>query len=165
MEVVSPASRPDPPAESGTSKLVGLLLSRDLIFITKIKETAADLGYSIMVASTETQAKSMIEEHHPKVVFFDVALRDVVAPSAVRAYQKLAGTNVWFVAFGPHVERDLLATAKAAGCHAVLARSKFAAELPELMRRYFSEPAGNQLSVGHATEGVQLDDARDRPRL
>jgi hypothetical protein len=152
MKFVGPASTAHPFPESGKLKLVGLLLSQDLIFITKIKETAADLGYSIMVTSTESQAKTIIEEHHPKVVLIDVASGNVVAPSALRAYQDLAGKTVWFVAFGPHVERDLLATAKAAGCHAVLPRSKFAAELPALMRRYFSEPPGSQFSTYDARE-------------
>ena len=63
-------------------------------------------------------------------------------PSALNTYQSLAGSDAWFVAFGPHVEADSLAAAKAAGCQVVLPRSKFTAELPELMQRYFSRPAG-----------------------
>jgi hypothetical protein len=105
-----------------------------------------------MVAGSEPQAQAMIKEHHPRVVFIDVAMGIAVAPSALKAYQKLAGTTAWFVAFGPHVDRDLLATAKAAGCHAVFPRSKFAAELPELLQRYFSEEAGRQYARGCAGE-------------
>jgi hypothetical protein len=57
-------------------------------------------------------------------------------------YVKLAGPNVWVIAFGPHVEEEALAEAKAAGCQVVLPRSKFAGSLPTLMQLYFShEPS------------------------
>ena len=115
-------------------------MCRDLIFITKVKETAVDLGYSVIVASTESQAKSMIKEHRPTVVLIDVTAGEAAAPSAMRAYQELAGVGVWFVAFGPHVEVDVLAAAKAAGCHVVMPRSRFVAELPRLIQRFFSQP-------------------------
>ena len=42
-------------------------------------------------------------------------------------------------AFGPHVESEALARAKAAGCHVVLPRSKFAGDLPRLLQLYFSQ--------------------------
>jgi hypothetical protein len=58
-------------------------------------------------------------------------------------YFKLAGPDVWFVAFGPHVDEEALAAAKAAGCQVVLPRSKFASDLPRLMRWYFSQRPGD----------------------
>ena len=36
---------------------MGLLLSRDLIFTSKIKGTAAELGYPMMVAGDDSQAQ------------------------------------------------------------------------------------------------------------
>jgi hypothetical protein len=116
----------------------GLLLSRDLIFTTKITQTAAALGRQIAVASDAASARSFIEASRPPVVFVDLTAGEVVSPPAVRRYVELAGTDTWFVAFGPHVEADALAAAKSAGCQVVLPRSKFAAELPALLERYFS---------------------------
>jgi len=116
----------------------GLLLCRDLIFTTKVKETAAALGYQIQVAGNPLLARSLIESSRPRVVFVDLTAGEMVAPGALSDYRKLAGPDVWFVAFGPHVEAESLTAARTAGCQAVLTRSKFTAELPELMRIYFS---------------------------
>jgi hypothetical protein len=120
---------------------VGILLCRDLIFTTKMRGTADELGYRLLVVSNVSLARAMIEKWRPRVVFVDLTAQDLAAPAALIAYRKLAGPATWFVAFGPHVERETLAAAEAAGCQAVMPRSKFAAELPALMRQYFSQPA------------------------
>ena len=140
MVVLPDGSAPEVPRAPAESGKTGLLLSQDLIFTTKIKGTAAELGYSMMVAGSETQAQSMIEAHRPKVVLIDLNAGALVGPDALIAYQNIAGSNAWFVAFGSHVEVGALNAARAAGCHVVLPRSRFAAELPELMGRFFSQP-------------------------
>ena len=66
-------------------------------------------------------ARSLIETSQPRVVFIDLTAGEMAAPGALIAYQKLAGPDAWFVAFGPHVEAEALAAAKAAGCQVVLA--------------------------------------------
>lgn len=129
-----------PGRASAGSGLNGLLLSRDLIFTTKIKATAAELGYRIHVASDVILAESLIANQRPRVVLIDLTAGDLCAPSALCAYRKLAGSDTWFVAFGSHVDADALAAAKAAGCQATMPRSRFVTQLPELIRRYFSEP-------------------------
>jgi DNA-binding NarL/FixJ family response regulator len=115
------------------------LLSRDLIFTTKIRATAAELGYQIQVASNATQAESLIAEQRPRVVLFDLSADDLCTPPALCTYRKLAGPDAWFVAFGSHVDANALAAAKTAGCHAAIPRSRFASGLPELIRQYFSQ--------------------------
>jgi hypothetical protein len=141
MIPLSDESNPVLPCTSAGAGMIGLLLSRDLIFTSKIKGTAAELGYSIMVADNNLKAQSMIETHRPAIVLVDLNAGVLVSPAALITYQHIAGPNVWLIAFGSHVEVETLSAAKAAGCHVVLTRSRFAAELPELMRRYFSEPA------------------------
>jgi CheY-like chemotaxis protein len=128
-----------PDCASGESCSSGLLLSRDLIFTTKIKATAAELGYKIQVARDVVRAESLIAQEQPRVVLLDLTAGDLCAPSAVCVYRKLAGADAWFVAFGPHVEADALAAAKAAGCQTVIPRSKFASELPKLIQQYFGQ--------------------------
>jgi hypothetical protein len=127
-------------AASTDPEATGLLISRDLIFTTKVKGTAAALGYRLQVAGEPSLIRSFIVTSRPRVVFVDLTAGELVAPGALSVYLKLAGPDVWFVAFGPHVEAEALAAAKAAGCHAVLTRSKFSAELPELIRHYFGRP-------------------------
>jgi hypothetical protein len=117
--------------------LTGLLLSRDLIFKTKITDTAAALGYLIRVVDDASRAVSLIKTTYPRVVFVDLTAGELIAPARLAEYRKAASPDVRFVAFGPHVDSESLAAAKAAGCHAVLTRSKFTAKLSELLRVYF----------------------------
>jgi hypothetical protein len=135
----APQTAASPASTSAASGPNGLLLSRDLIFTTKIRTTAAELGYEIRAVSDVKLAESLIAEQRPRVVFVDLTAGDLCAPSALRSFRKLAGASAWFVAFGPHVDTDVLAAASAAGCQAVMPRSRFASALPELIRRYFSE--------------------------
>jgi DNA-binding NarL/FixJ family response regulator len=116
----------------------GLLLSRDLIFTTKIKETAAELGHRIEVARDAKTAEALIAEQRPQVVLIDLTAGDLCARAALDVYRNVAGPHAWLVAFGPHVDPDSLAEAEAAGCQVAMPRSKFASELPKLLRHYFS---------------------------
>jgi len=119
----------------------GLLLSRDLIFTSKITGTARELGHRVMVAGNTALAVSMIEQWKPVVVFVDLAAGELVSPPALMAYQN-ATPGTPFVAFGSHVDTIALEAARAAGCDPVMPRSKFSAELPELIRGYFGEKKG-----------------------
>jgi DNA-binding NarL/FixJ family response regulator len=144
MERLPSELQPDLQGVPLRDRLTGLLVSRDLIFITKIKGTAADLGHAMLVASTQSQAESMIASCRPTVVLVDLTGGQMAGSGALRAYQSLAGADAWLIAFGPHVDVDALAAAKAAGFHAVLPRSIFTAKLPEFLDRYFTQtPVGD----------------------
>jgi beta-phosphoglucomutase-like phosphatase (HAD superfamily)/CheY-like chemotaxis protein len=116
---------------------VGLLLSRDLIFTAKVTGTARELGRRVLVAGNPAQAAAMIDQWRPKVVFVDLSAGDLVATPALIAYRRSAGPGARFVAFGAHVDTAALDAARDAGCDLVLPRSKFSAELPDLVRRSF----------------------------
>src|SRR4051794_39659661 len=129
----APLEPPVPPDAGPT----GILLSRDLIFTSKVTGTARELGHRVLVAGNSALAATMIGQWRPKVVFVDLAAGDLVAAPALMAYQQAAGPGTPFVAFGSHVDTAALDAARAAGCDPVLPRSKFSAELPALIRRYF----------------------------
>lgn len=131
------ASTSQPPAVPEDSGPTGLLLCRDLIFTSKITGTVRELGCRVLVAGNTSLALAMIEQWRPRVVIADLAAGDLVAPGALIAYQKAAGPEAAFVAFGSHVDTAALDAARAAGCHEVLPRSKFSAELSDLLRRHF----------------------------
>jgi len=114
---------------------VGLLLSHDLIFTTKIVGTARGLGFVMLTAGSESQATELIEKQRPLAVFVDLSSGSMTGPDAIRAYRKLA-PEIPFLAFGSHVDMDLLNAAREAGCDPVLPRSRFASELPALITRY-----------------------------
>jgi DNA-binding NarL/FixJ family response regulator len=122
--------------ESNQANKTGLLVCADLIFTTKIRNTAAELGYEIVTAQDEAAAERALERGCPRAVFVDLTAGAVSSASALRRYRELA-RDTCFVAFGPHVDDEALAAARAAGCEIVLPRSKFAAKLPELLRQCF----------------------------
>jgi DNA-binding NarL/FixJ family response regulator len=122
-----------------TTEPTGLLLSRDLIFTSKVTGTARALGRRVLVAGNSTLAASMIEQGRPVVIFVDLAAGDLASPSAIQALRGVAAPGTPFVAFGSHVDTAALAAAASAGCDPVLPRSRFSAELPDLIRRYLGE--------------------------
>jgi hypothetical protein len=61
----------------------------------------------------------------------DLVVVDLSRPGVLEALPKLG--RVRTIGFGSHVDQELLARARAAGCQEVLPRSKFFARLPELL--------------------------------
>jgi ActR/RegA family two-component response regulator len=129
---------PLPSSTSSDPNQIGLLLSRDLIFTTKIQGTAQVLGYRVEVTGDLVQARSKVETLHPRVIFVDLTAGELSAPLAIAEYARLAGPDAWLIAFGSHVEGAALLGAKAAGCQNALPRSKFAGDLPALLQFYFT---------------------------
>lgn len=114
---------------------VGLLLSRDLFFNSKITGTAQAMGRRVVVAGTEAKALERLAERRPAVVFVDLGGGELVGPGALARYRESA-PGVPFVAFGSHVDAGSLAAAREAGCAEVMPRSRFTAVLPDLIGRY-----------------------------
>jgi CheY-like chemotaxis protein len=133
---MNPSSN-DPAPESGPAPS-GIVIGRDLMFTAKVTGTAGELGYRMRVAGDAATARRLIEEMQPRVILVDLAAGELATPSALKGYRQLAGESAWLVAAGPHVDAERLAEARAAGCQLALPRSKFSAELPELLRRCFS---------------------------
>ncbi len=63
----------------------------------------------------------------------DLVLVDLSRPGALDAAALLATAGRVVIAFGSHVDTEVLAAARAVGCHQVLARSVFFARLPALL--------------------------------
>lgn len=123
-----------------TTEKVGLLLSRDLIFTSKVCGTARELGKRILTAGNVALATSMLDQWRPRVVFVDLAAGELVSLPALQVYKRLL-PDTPFVAFGAHVDTEGLAQAAAAGCDPVLTRSRFVNELPELIQRFLTATA------------------------
>jgi len=130
----APTDAPETPAPV----VSGVLLSRDLMFTVKITGTARELGFAVKVAGDAETAAALIREHQPRAVIVDLAAGPVASPEALVQLQEVAGPQTPFVAFGSHVEADVLEAARAAGCREVMPRSKFTRELPDLLRRYLA---------------------------
>jgi hypothetical protein len=108
----------------------GLLLTRDLMFLSKVTGTAAQLGVRIESVGAVDQLLSRAAAS-VRVIIVDLGLNDIDLPSLVSG---LPAPRPLLIAFGAHVDVDRLASAQAAGFDLVMPRSKFSATLPELLR-------------------------------
>ncbi len=136
MQIPINLASPSSPTPNADGPIVGVLVSRDLIFTTKITGTAAALGFRIAVAGNGALALKTIEDAKPRVVIIDLAAGALAGQEAIAGYQRAAGPDTPIIAFGSHVDTGALDAARKAGCREVMPRSRFTAELPSLIRKY-----------------------------
>lgn len=126
-----------------------IALVTDLIFATKIKSTADELGVPLSLVRT-AQALEDAAGSGLNVAIIDLnaegldpvdAIRRCKAKSQTLAGQTAAGPDdvphvPVIIAFASHVQRELIHEAENAGADLVLPRSRFSAELASLLERY-----------------------------
>ena len=116
---------------------VGLLVTGDLIFSTKITGTARALGLEVAVVASPAAAQERLAGGSVRFVLLDLGLFTLTAESIQQIVSAAGAVPV--MAYGSHVDTDRLESARAAGCREVMPRSRLAAELPQLLREYFGE--------------------------
>lgn len=105
----------------------------DLIFLSKIQQTAQQVGVPVKVVEPGKVAEC-ITEFLVHSVILDLNHRSGTAVAVARAIKANPLTShVQVVGFLSHVQTDLSAEARAAGCDVVMARSAFSQQLPQLM--------------------------------
>ena len=124
----------------GNDAIDALLLTRDLMFTSKVTGTAAALGLRIRVVGSIDALPSQADSIRPRAVFVDLACAEFEPVEVIGRLNFLPRPLV--IAFGSHVDVARLELARAAGCDEVLPRSKFSATLPELLRRIFKLNGG-----------------------
>jgi CheY-like chemotaxis protein len=109
-----------------------LALVDDLFFQSKMMETAKQVGVPLRVVSSGDALVQAAAAQTPALVLVDLNARQ----GALAGLTQLCATGqTEVVAFLSHVQTDLAAQARAAGCQQVLPRSKFTADLVEILRR------------------------------
>jgi CheY-like chemotaxis protein len=109
----------------------------DLFFGAKIVETARRVGAELEMLRAADFSRARLADGQAAVVIFDLnatsanpveLIRQLKSDPALRAVPVLG--------FVSHVQVELQAAAREAGCDEVMPRSKFSATLPEVLRRY-----------------------------
>jgi CheY-like chemotaxis protein len=106
----------------------------DLLFSSKIRATAKQLGIEVVFARTPAEILAQARERRPRLAVFDLGSdrTDPLATiGALKADPELRAIQA--VAFVSHVRTDLIAAARAAGADEVMARSAFAGDLPNIL--------------------------------
>jgi CheY-like chemotaxis protein len=118
-----------------------LAVINDLIFLSKIRETAKQVGVEV-VTVTDSLSVESISARQPRGILLDLNSGLRASVEWVRTIKAdAAGRRIPIVAFASHVQSDLIAAARQAGCDRVLARSAFTQQLPALMRSWLSSQA------------------------
>jgi DNA-binding NarL/FixJ family response regulator len=105
-------------------------LMDDLFFQMKLAETAKQLGVEVKVA-TNADALLALLEPAPKLLIVDLNARSQPIAAIERVRAEHNGLRV--VGFLSHVQTELAAQARAAGCDEVLPRSSFTQNLAAIL--------------------------------
>ena len=108
---------------------IGLLLSDDLIFTSRITGTARALGLTVHPARSVAALLTLAREHPPAGVLVDLAHPGLSVPDLIQQLGEICPSRPRVVAYGSHVDAAGLRTARDAGCDLVLPRSAFVEQL------------------------------------
>ena len=115
---------PDAPADAPAPATIALV--RDLIFASRIRATAKDLGVDVRMVR---------DPAHLVAAGGSRLIVDLNQEGAIEAAQRWKGeTNGTVFGFVSHVDVETVNRARAAGIDQVMARSRFVEVLPDLLR-------------------------------
>jgi PleD family two-component response regulator len=108
----------------------------DLMFTSKIRTTASQLGITVVVARSRDGALAALRGERPAFVILDLN-SSRIDPLGIVADMKAdpALAHIPTVGFASHVQTAVIDEARAAGVTEVMARSAFTQRLPELLSR------------------------------
>jgi CheY-like chemotaxis protein len=116
-----------------------LVVVEDLLFLSKIQQTAQLTGVTVKPLDP-TRGLEKIAEEAPRALILDLNYRPIPALEVVRNLKAHPGTKaIPIVGFVSHVQSDLIAAAREAGCELVLARSAFTQQLPKILRNLLGQ--------------------------
>jgi PleD family two-component response regulator len=108
----------------------------DLMFTSKIRTTASQLGVAVAFVRSADAALGEMRKAAPSLVILDLnnaRTNPLGIVSAMREEPALA--SIPTLGYVSHVQTDVIDAARKAGVGEVLARSAFAQQLPEILRR------------------------------
>ncbi len=132
-----PELEPLPERENASTRIFAFV--EDLFFATRIQETARKLNVKVEFVKNEKDILDRVGESgeaQPSLIIFDlnnVAAKPLATIPKLKSKLKKATSIIGFVS---HVQGDLKVKALEAGCDAVMPRSAFSQNLPQLLRRH-----------------------------
>jgi DNA-binding NtrC family response regulator len=109
----------------------------DLFFQAKLLETAKQVGVEVRTCSTADALDAEIARAAPKLIVVDLNARS--GPFEALERLQAGGARIPLIAFLSHVQVDLAARARAAGCAEVMPRSKFTQNLATILAQAKSD--------------------------
>lgn len=116
----------------------------DLLFRSKISETAKELGVEAKFPRSPQRLLEALREDPPDLLILDLNSTRFEPLDLLRTLRSEdAAGRLRTIGFLSHVQRDLALAAREAGCDRVVARSAFTRDLPKIL----SDPA-DEAGVG-----------------
>jgi len=119
---------------------LGLLLSDDLIFTSRVTATARDLGLVVKPARSAEDIVQLARQQTPRCVIVDLANPGLVLTEMLTRLAEVCQPRPRVVAYGSHVDTATLRAAREAGCDPVWPRSKFVEDLAAALPGWFQAP-------------------------
>ena len=104
----------------------------DLLFRSKISETAEQLGIEARFPRSPKKLLEALRESPPDLLILDLNSARFEPLDILRTV-KSDEVGIPTVGFLSHVQRDLAVAAREAGCDHVMARSAFTRDLPKIL--------------------------------
>ena len=121
--------------------VAGLVLSDDLVFVSRITATAQAAGLAVRQARTPAALVALARESTPRGIILDLQNPGLDLPALLAELREVCAQMPRLSGYGSHVEAELLKAAREAGCDVVLPRSKFVKELEAQLPAWLAEPS------------------------
>jgi hypothetical protein len=112
----------------------------DLFFLAKIQETARKLGVKVVFVKNDKDTLERLtdapENERPALIVFDLNNANAKPLTLIPKLKSKLKRSTSVIGFLSHLQGDLKVKAAEAGCDAVMPRSAFSQNLPNLLRRY-----------------------------
>jgi CheY-like chemotaxis protein len=115
------------------------MLCDDLIFFSRVESVARASGVAIRWTKTVSEALKLTQDATPKVLILDLHLPELELETFLQKLPRGADLPC-IVAYGSHVEAEVLRHARKAGCDRVMPRSQFVEELERELPKWLSRP-------------------------
>ena len=121
----------------------------DLLFKSKILETAKELNVEAKFPRSPEKLLAALRESPPELLILDLnSTRFGPLEILNEVKSNEATSRVPVVGFLSHVQKDLAVTAKEAGCDRIMARSAFTRDLPKIIAGDSPEDTVDEAGVG-----------------
>lgn len=137
-----------------------LALEKDLFFSVKIQDTLKHHGMQVTIIRTLSALTSRLSsavtsiDGLPDLLIINTATQNLDWEAAIRLAR---AQQIPVLAFGSHMDLDARARALAAGAQKVVANSKFASAMAELVERLVKDPS----TISAATTADAADDTEE----
>jgi CheY-like chemotaxis protein len=118
------------------------MICDDLIFTSRVTATARAKGLTVTPVRSADDAVRRSRESPPACVIVDLHTAGGDLPALMAGLREACPAMPRVVAYGSHVNKELLQAARDAGCDLVLPRSKFASGLEQGLPEWVARGPG-----------------------